>query len=115
MKIDHVFLRAKRNAPEADLLCEFGLVEGSGNRHPGQGTENRRFFFRNAFIEFLWMCDESEVNSDVTRPTMLYERLTDSSASPFGVCFRPGWCPTTWCMKTSPEMAFMKATRRWSL
>ena len=43
MKIDHVFLRAKRNAPEGDLLREFGLVEGSGNRHPGQGTENRRF------------------------------------------------------------------------
>lgn len=42
MKIDHVFLRAKRNAPEADLLREFGLVEGGGNRHAGQGTENRR-------------------------------------------------------------------------
>ena len=42
MKIDHVFLRAKRNASEGDLLREFGLVEGGGNRHPGQGTENRR-------------------------------------------------------------------------
>lgn len=89
MKIDHIFVRAKRNAPEADLLGEFGLTEGSGNKHPGQGTANRRFFFRNAFIELLWISDKSEAQSDTTRPTMLYERLSDSSASPFGVCFRP--------------------------
>lgn len=89
MKIDHIFLRAKRAAPEADLLRAFGLTEGGGNKHPGQGTENRRFFFRNAFIELLWVSDESEIQSETTRPTMLYERLTDSSVSPFGVCFRP--------------------------
>lgn len=89
MEIDHVFLRAKLNAPEADLLREFGLTEGSGNKHSGQGTENRRFFFCNGFIEFMWVSDYSEIRSDITRPTMLYERLSDSSVSPFGICFRP--------------------------
>lgn len=89
MEIDHVFLRAKIDAPEADLLRQFGLTEGSGNQHPGQGTANRRFFFCNAYIEFMWVSDESDIRSDITRPTMLYERLSDTSVSPFGVCFRP--------------------------
>ena len=73
MDIDHIFLRARRNAPEGDALRAFGLAEGSGNRHPGQGTANRRFFFHNAFIELLWIEDEAEA----------------AGASPFGVCFRP--------------------------
>lgn len=89
MEIDHVFLRAKRNSPEADLLIAFGLTEGGGNIHPGQGTENRRFFFRNAFIELLWVSNQSEAKSEMTRATQLYERLTEDSISPFGVCFRP--------------------------
>jgi hypothetical protein len=91
MEIDHVFLRAKYNAPEAALFRAFGLTEGSGNRHPGQGTENRRFFFRNAFIELLWIADEDEIKTEQTQATMLYERLHDGSlnVSPFGVCFRP--------------------------
>jgi hypothetical protein len=91
MQIDHIFLRAAPQAAEAALLREFGLAEGSGNQHPGQGTENRRFFFSKAFIELLWISDASEIKSDATRPTMLYERLSGDVAttSPFGVCFRP--------------------------
>lgn len=91
MLIDHIFVRVRRGAPEAAMLAEFGLVEGSGNRHPGQGTANRRFFFDNAFIELLWLEDAGEAQSDVTRPTMLYERLSavDAGVSPFGICFRP--------------------------
>ena len=90
MDIDHIFIRAKFGAPEGDLLCQFGLSEGSGNKHPGQGTENRRFFFRNAFIELLWISDQFEIQSSQTRPTRLYERLAgvSAAASPFGVCFR---------------------------
>lgn len=90
MQIDHIFVRTTLNAPEAELLRAFGLTEGSGNRHPGQGTENRRFFFYNAFIELLWIADIAEVTSAATTPTMLHQRLSDQHASPFGVCFRPG-------------------------
>ena len=89
MQIDHLFIRARAGAPEAALLRSFGLVEGSGNRHPGQGTENRRFFFHNAFLELLWIADGDEVRSAQTSPTLLAERLADGSpACPFGVCWR---------------------------
>jgi len=91
MDIDHIFLRARRNAPEGDALRAFGLAEGSGNRHPGQGTANRRFFFHNAFIELLWIEDEAEAASAAAAPTQLADRLRPDAAgaSPFGVCFRP--------------------------
>lgn len=90
MQIDHIFIRVRPGGPEADLLREFGLTEGSGNVHPGQGTANRRFFFANAFIELLWIANEEEARSPVTSPTMLHERLSlEGSASPFGICLRP--------------------------
>ena len=90
MELDHLFIRVQADGPEGQALRDFGLIEGSGNRHPGQGTANRRFFFNNAFIELLWIADAAEAGSEQTRPTMLHERLSDSTASPFGVCFRPG-------------------------
>lgn len=94
MQIDHIFIRAAAGAPEGDALRAVGLIEGSGNVHPGQGTANRRFFFANAFLELLWIADEAEIGSPVTAPTMLRERLTgDDDASPFGICFRDAEAP----------------------
>ncbi|MEC5163066.1 hypothetical protein RCH08_004239 [Janthinobacterium sp. CG_S6] len=92
VEIDHIFICVQPGAPEAEALARFGLLEGSGNTHPGQGTANRRFFFDNAFVELLWLADAAEANSDATRPTMLFQRLTGDAArvSPFGLCFRPG-------------------------
>ncbi len=90
MELDHLFIRALPGAPEAQLLLAAGLLEGSGNRHPGQGTANRRFFFENAFLELLWIDDEAEVCSEATARTQLAQRLGGANdASPFGVCFRP--------------------------
>ena len=90
MELDHLFVRATLGAPEAALLRAFGLSEGSPNTHPGQGTANRRFFFHNAFIELLWIADESEASSEPTRRTQLHTRLgAVDGVSPFGVCFRP--------------------------
>lgn len=99
MQIDHVFIRVAPGGPEADLLREFGLSEGSGNVHPGQGTANRRFFFANAFLELLWIANAGEVANERTRPTKLRERLSadgDGDASPFGICFRPAAMFDTW-------------------
>jgi hypothetical protein len=91
LELDHIFIRATAGAPEAEVLRAFGLIEGSGNRHSGQGTANRRFFFHNAFLELLWIDDLAEVRSDATRRTRLAEHLDDraGAASPFGLCFRP--------------------------
>ncbi|MDC8760520.1 VOC family protein [Janthinobacterium fluminis] len=91
MEIDHIFIRVRRGAPEAEALRQFGLAEGSANVHTGQGTANRRFFFHNAFIELLWLDDAAQAQSELTRPTMLFERLGGDAprVSPFGLCFRP--------------------------
>ena len=74
MEVDHVFIRARHGAPEAEVLKAFGLTEGTPNKHPGQGSANRRFFFHNFFIELLWLDDEVEVHSEIARPTLLFEQ-----------------------------------------
>ncbi|MBK8452726.1 MAG: VOC family protein [Thiofilum sp.] len=90
MEFDHIFIVCQQHAPEVDPLLALGLTEGTPNRHLGQGTANRRIFFHNAFLEFLYLVDELEAQDPMTQPTQLYERLTASSDfSPFGICFRP--------------------------
>ena len=91
MEVDHIFICVPPGAKEAELLMDFGFKEGSANIHPGQGTANRRFFFDNVMIELLFLTNADEARSKLTRPTMLYERLTseDDKVSPFGICFRP--------------------------
>jgi hypothetical protein len=91
LELDHVFICCSPGAPESDALVRLGLNEGSPNTHPGQGTANRRFFFRNAFLELLWVSEPAEARSEQTRRTRLWERWSQrsSSACPFGVVFRP--------------------------
>jgi len=91
MEVDHIFVCVKDHDAAADAMKSLGLMEGTPNVHPGQGTANRRFFFRNSFIELLHLVDEVEVQSELTAATRLFERLscTDGAASPFGIGFRP--------------------------
>lgn len=88
LHLDHVFICTSVEAPEAEALLDAGLVEGSSNIHPGQGTANRKFFFENAFLELLWVRDEREARSALTTPTRLWERWTErgGNANPFGIC-----------------------------
>ena len=86
-EIDHVFILTAPGAPEAEKLSAIGLMEGSRNVHPSQGTANRRFFFRNVMIELLWVADESEAQSN---PLGLHARWAHRGAkSPFGILLRP--------------------------
>ena len=57
IELDHLFVCTAPGAPEAEELVRFGLREGPPNRHPGQGTANRRFAFANTMIELLWVSD----------------------------------------------------------
>jgi hypothetical protein len=90
-ELDHVFICTAPGAPEADRLTRLGFAEGSPNRHPGQGTANRRFFFENAFLELLWVEDAAEARSELVRRTGLWERWSGRGrdASPLGVGLRP--------------------------
>jgi hypothetical protein len=89
--VDHVFVCTPVGAPAAERLRRVGLTEGSSNRHPGQGTACRRFFFQNAMIECLWVENPAEAQSEQTRATRLWDRwsATAGEASPFGIILRP--------------------------
>jgi len=88
--VDHLFIMTSVDAPEAARLAALGLIEGSRNVHPGQGTANRRFFFQNFMLELLWVNDENaDVISEPVRRTRLLARWRDHSACPFGICFLP--------------------------
>jgi hypothetical protein len=93
ISLDHVFICTAVNAPEAEALVAFGLVEGSSNVHPGQGTANRRFFFEGGFIELLWVANPLEAQSELTSPTRLWDRWLgfvshkNPQICPFGIGF----------------------------
>lgn len=91
LELDHIFIMCAPDAPEVSALSAMGLREGAGNTHPGQGTACRRFFFRNAYLEFVWVCDPVEAQSDATRRTRLWERWSarQEGACPFGVVLCP--------------------------
>ena len=89
LHLHHVLINTSVGAPEAVHLLDAGLVEGSSNTHPGQGTANRRFFFESGFLELMWVQDEREAQSTLTAPTRLWDRWVERgrSANPFGLCF----------------------------
>jgi hypothetical protein len=91
LELDHLFVCTATGAPAADRLIELGFAEGPPNTHPGQGTANRRFFFANAMLEFVWVENEAEARSDLTSRTLLADRCERrAEISPFGVIVRPG-------------------------
>lgn len=87
---DHLFICTTTNAPEVDHVLACGFSEGTSNAHPGQGTTNRRIFFDNAMLEFLWVVNQQEVQSSTIAPTHFWERwqYRQTGYSPFGVIFR---------------------------
>jgi hypothetical protein len=91
MEIDHIYICTGTKAPAGNLLTEFGLIEGSSNTHPGQGTANRRFYFHNLMLELLWAENIEEVQNERTKPMRLFERClpTTNTISPFGIGLRP--------------------------
>ena len=97
IELDHLFICSQVNAPEIDRLLDLGLVEGSSNTHPGQGTANRRIFFANLMLELAWVEDEAEVTSPTVAPTHLYERCHyhETGYSPFGIGLRRKATETT--------------------
>ena len=63
LQLDHVFILVEPEAQVADRLLESGFQEGPRTTHPGQGTANRRFYFANGMLEFIWVSDAHEANT----------------------------------------------------
>lgn len=91
IEFDHFFVFTNPGAPEVDEVLAFGLTEGTSNTHPGQGTANRRIFFHNAMLEFLWVCDKQEVHAPLIQPMQFWQRsqYRHIGFSPFGIGLRP--------------------------
>ena len=89
--LDHIFIMTAVGAPEGNRLVDFGLTEGTSNRHTGQGTENRRFFFEQGMLELLWVYDQANAQNLAIEKTNLWDRWTfrGGAASPFGICVKP--------------------------
>ena len=90
MTLDHVFILVEPEAKVADLLLEHGFQEGQRNTHPGQGTANRRFYFANGMLEFIWVQDANEARNGQGQSLHFSERAEDPTASPFGIILVPG-------------------------
>ncbi len=88
IELDHFFILTQPGAPEGDRLVALGLIEGTPNVHPGQGTANRRFFFANAMLELIYIRDEDEAVAGAAGRLKLVERSRSAAASPFGLVFR---------------------------
>ena len=99
MTLDHFFILVEPEAKVADRLLEHGFQEGPRNTHPGQGTANRRFYFANGMLEFIWVKDADEARNGPGRKLHFSERAEDPTSSPFGIIFAP-------CDNTSPNMPF---------
>ena len=88
IQLDHIFVLVGPGAPEADALLSAGMLEGPANEHPGQGTANRRFFFTNFTLEFLFVHDLAEAMNGPAKGLKLVERAIDVAGSPFGLVSR---------------------------
>jgi len=87
MFVDHIFIFCD-SKKEADKLVEFGLTEGTGRKHQGIGTANRRFFFDNFYLEILWVENDREAKS--VQDIGIWERANykNSGYSPYGLCLK---------------------------
>lgn len=85
LELDHFFILVEPEAKVAESLVSLGMREGSRNKHQGQGTSNRRFYFSNGMLELLWVHDEEEANNGPGRNLNFPQRVIDPVASPFGI------------------------------
>jgi hypothetical protein len=87
--LDHLFILCDVGAPEAEALRSLCLAEGAPNRHPGQGTACRRFFFPQQYVELVWVENPDEARSDAAARTRLWDRWAARrrGGCPFGLVF----------------------------
>jgi len=113
MRLDHIFIITKPDAPEAERLSALGFNEGDPNTHPGQGTSNRRFFLDNFTIELVFVSDVTEATNGAGNRLGILNRSKSTTASPFGIVVRskdaktapnfpswqyfPDYFPDDWC------------------
>ncbi len=88
LTLDHIFVITCPGAPVGDQLLDLRWVEGSANSHAGQGTANRRFFFDEFVLEFLFVADVDEALNGAGRNLKIQQRSVQAGACPVGLVVR---------------------------
>jgi len=89
MIVDHVYFCTDNPEEIKFFLKKKGFVEGEPNSHPGQGTANHRFFFKNFMFEIIYIVDETELGSERTKVLGIKEQFKNPKSCKFGVIMRP--------------------------
>ncbi|MDH3325361.1 MAG: hypothetical protein OEM38_01430 [Gammaproteobacteria bacterium] len=90
LKLHHFFILVAPGGAPGDKLRAIGLKEADSRVHPGQGTENRRFYFIDGMmLELLWVRDAEEASTGPARELYFSGRAMSDQASPFGLIFCP--------------------------
>ena len=89
LELDHIYIVVQPPPSEAaEALRGIGLVVDTAiSRHEGLGTASMSVFFRNAYLELLWVDSTISVDSAHRGDLAEYRRAAnwrDSGASPFG-------------------------------
>ena len=95
-EIDHLFVVSEFAAPIVDKIVTAGFIEGSARNHPGQGTANRRIFFYNNYLEFLFLTLREETLAENIERTGIIPRCRrDPKSCPIGIALRKRHSDTT--------------------
>lgn len=86
--VDQLLGSAKIARELSEQLTKHGFIEGSNNRHPGQGTANHRFFFDGFMLEFLYVDDVAGLMDERATQLGLFNRFSNIACSPFGIASR---------------------------
>ena len=101
IELDHFFILTDKEASLSKQISSIGLIEGTRNNHPGQGTANRRFFLPNSTLELIYVRDVNEALHGRGSRLRFVERISNPISSPFGLIAKaaidskdtpfPGW------------------------
>lgn len=87
--IDHVYIWVSKGAPALEAIREIGLTPKDYiNIHEGQGTASEVILFKNAYLEFLWIENEPELDTYLAAggdAVPVRETWKQTGESPFGV------------------------------
>lgn len=87
METDHIFIFSDKGK-ETEELLNLGLTEGSGRKHAGIGTVNRRIFFENFYLEILWVQNKTEAESVDKLGIWERSNFRNNKHSRFGLCIK---------------------------
>ncbi len=88
LALDHVYICAEKDAPEAKLLQDAGLLIAPDTvHHTGQGTASVFFYFGNSYLELIWLDNSVELKAADQKLATKFKMASDGG-SPFGIGLR---------------------------